>query len=135
MSKMSDGVFPFQIGNFECIAINDGTFVYTDESFFINAPKKRMDQVLREHNIQSGEITTPWPSLFINTGGHKVLVDTGAGAGTFQVQESYLQNLRMRGSRPKILTLSFLRMGIQTILAEPSIPEVSQLFPTRAMLC
>jgi len=78
---MSDGVFHFQIGNFECMAISDGTFVYTDESFFVNAPKKRMEQVLRKYDIRSGEITTPWPSLYINTGKNRILVDTGAGAG------------------------------------------------------
>ena len=111
MSKMSDGVFPFQIGNFECIAINDGTFVYTDESFFINAPKKRMDQVLREHNIQSGEITTPWPSLFINTGKHKVLVDTGAGAGTVPSAGKLLAKLKNEGIEVKDIDTVILTHG------------------------
>ncbi len=94
---MSDGIFSFQIGSFECIAINDGTFVYSCESFFINAPKERMAQVLRQHNIRSGEIATPWPSLFINTGKHRVLVDTGAGAGTVPSAGNLLQKLKTEG--------------------------------------
>ena len=111
MSKMSDGVFPFQIGNFECIALNDGTFVYTDESFFVNAPKKGMDQVLRKHNIQSGEITTPWPSLFINTGKHKVLVDTGAGAGTVPSAGKLLTKLKNEGIEAKDIDTVILTHG------------------------
>ena len=93
---MSDGIFPFRIGNFECKVICDGTFVYQDTSFFVNAPKKRMEQVLRKHNIRS-EITTPWPGLFINTGKHRVLVDTGAGAGTVPSAGKLHQRLKDEG--------------------------------------
>ena len=97
MLKKSDGVFTFKIGNFECMAINDGNFVYTSESFFINAPKKRMDQVLREHDIKSGEIITPWPGLFINTGKHKVLVDNGVGPGIVPGAGKLLEKLKNEG--------------------------------------
>lgn len=97
MLKKSDGVFPFKIGNFECMAINDGNFVYTGESFFINAPKKRLDHVLREHDIKSGEIITPWPGLFINTGKHKVLVDTGVGPGIVPGAGKLLEKLKNEG--------------------------------------
>ncbi|MCE8426374.1 MAG: MBL fold metallo-hydrolase [Candidatus Methanoperedens sp.] len=111
MSKKSDGVFQFKIGNFECIAINDGTFVYTGESFFINAPKKHMDKVLLEHNIQSGEITTPWPGLFINTGKHRVLVDTGAGDGTVPSAGKLLVRLKNEGIDAKDIDTVILTHG------------------------
>jgi glyoxylase-like metal-dependent hydrolase (beta-lactamase superfamily II) len=111
MSKKSDGVFQFKIGNFECIAINDGNFVYTGESFFINAPKKHLDQVLREHNIQSGEITTPWPCLFINTGKHRVLVDTGAGDGTVPSAGKLLERLKNEGVDAKDIDTVILTHG------------------------
>jgi glyoxylase-like metal-dependent hydrolase (beta-lactamase superfamily II) len=78
---MNTEIYPFKVGTFECIAVSDGTFAYPDHSFFVNAPKDRLEQALREHNIQPGEIIAPWTCLLINTGQHRVLVDTGGGAG------------------------------------------------------
>lgn len=78
---MNSEIYRFKIGSFECIAVSDGTFAYPDHSFFMNAPRERLEQVLREHSIQTREITAPWTCLLINTGKHRVLVDTGGGAG------------------------------------------------------
>ncbi len=78
---MNSEIYRFKIGSFECISVSDGTFAYPDHSFFVNAPKERLEKVLREHNIQTGEIMAPWTCLLVNTGKHRVLVDTGGGAG------------------------------------------------------
>ncbi len=108
---MNNEIFPFQVGNFECIAISDGTFVYSDQSFFVNAPKKRMDQVLWKYNIQSGEITTPWTSLFIDTGKHRVLVDTGAGAGLVPSAGKLFQNMQTAGIEAEDIDTVILTHG------------------------
>jgi glyoxylase-like metal-dependent hydrolase (beta-lactamase superfamily II) len=81
MSKTS---FRFQVGKLECFTILDGTFTYTHPAqlFFANAPQDRLVQVLQEHNITietwDGYVS-PYPSLVIDTGKHRLLVDTGAG--------------------------------------------------------
>lgn len=108
---MSEEIFTFQVGDFECKAISDGTFVYTDHSFFINAPKKRMEQVLRKHDILSGEITTPWTCLFIDTGKNRVLVDTGAGAGTVPSAGKLLQRLQNEGIKAEDIDTVILTHG------------------------
>ncbi len=87
---MSTERYRFKVGAFECVAVSDGTFTYTTPSFplpatflFANAPKERLEQKLREHNIQPeqwGEWISPYICLVINTGKHRVLVDTGAGS-------------------------------------------------------
>lgn len=71
--------YRFKVGSFECMAISDGTFAYPSDSFFINAPKRRREQVLRDHDIHTVEIIAPWTCLLVNTGKHLVLVDTGGG--------------------------------------------------------
>ncbi len=103
--------FSFEIGNFECIAVSDGTFDYPDHSFFVNASKERLEQVLREHNIQPGVITAPWTCLLINTGQYRVLVDTGGGAGTVPSAGKLLRNLQAEGIEPMDIDTVILTHG------------------------
>lgn len=108
---MSNESFPFEIGNFQCVAISDGTFAYPDHSFFVNAPKEHLEQVLREHNIQPGEITIPWTCLLIDTGQHSVLVDTGGGAGLVPSAGKLLRNLQAKGIEPVDIDTVILTHG------------------------
>ncbi len=85
---MNTEVYRFKVGDFQCIAINDGTFTYEPplipppaDFLFANAPKKLLKETLNEHGIQAGKwvaFVSPFTCLIVNTGRHKVLVDTGA---------------------------------------------------------
>ena len=77
---MDETTYRFQLGDFECLIVNDGAFTYQhpDQLLFINAPKDRLELLLSKYNLGS-EYVSPYPSLVINTGDHLVLVDTGAG--------------------------------------------------------
>jgi glyoxylase-like metal-dependent hydrolase (beta-lactamase superfamily II) len=85
---MDAEVYRFEVGNFECFAINDGTFTYEPplipppaDFLFVNAPKKLLKETLNEHGIQPEEwmaFVSPFTCVMVNTGRHKVLVDTGA---------------------------------------------------------
>ncbi|RLC94844.1 MAG: MBL fold metallo-hydrolase [Chloroflexi bacterium] len=86
---MNTETYRFQVGAFDCIAVSDGTLTYTPPTFpppatllFASAPPQRLDQTLREHNIQPEqwlEWVSPYICLVVNTGERRVLVDTGAG--------------------------------------------------------
>jgi glyoxylase-like metal-dependent hydrolase (beta-lactamase superfamily II) len=74
----------FKVGTFECIVVRDGSFAYPHpaQMLFVNASRERLEQVLGEHGLdprQWEEYVSPYPSLMVNTGRHRVLVDTGAG--------------------------------------------------------
>lgn len=43
--------YDFKLGDFECIAISDGSFNYTPATFFANAPGEALEETLREHNL------------------------------------------------------------------------------------
>ena len=42
-------------------------------------PLERVEEALRERNLPTAQIMTPYTCLFIDTGEHRVMVDTGAG--------------------------------------------------------
>ena len=113
MTKNTE-IHRFKVGDFECMAVSDGTFAYPDHSFFVNAPKERLEQVLREHNIQPGEIITPWTCLLVNTGRQRVLVDTGGGPEATRLVPSVgklLQNLEAEGIEPGDIDVVILTHG------------------------
>jgi len=86
---VSRGSFPFEIGDFKCLAVSDGSFTYAPPTFpppapflFTNAPKGLLEQVLREYDLKPERWAawrSPYICVVIDTGKHKVLVDTGAG--------------------------------------------------------
>jgi len=117
---MSNESFPFEIGNFKCIAVSDGTHIYTPPTFpppatflFANAPRTRLEQALREHNLQPEqwvEWISPYICLVINTGEHRVLVDTGAD-GLDPNTGKLLQNLKAEGIAPEDIDTVILTHG------------------------
>ncbi len=110
---MTPGSFRFDLGTFKCVSISDGAFNYPLESFFVNVPRGQIEETLRQHDLPTEQITTPYTCLFIDTGEHRVLVDTGAGnlgahaANLFPsvdhsttVTGRLLDNLRATGTEP-----------------------------------
>src|SRR3989442_15887399 len=101
---MTSGSYRFTVGMFECFAVSDGTYVYTDPAplLFANAPAAQLEQALLAHNIQPaqwGEWTNTYTCLLIATGTHHVLVDTGAGS-LAPTSGRLLQNLQAVGVTP-----------------------------------
>jgi hypothetical protein len=76
---VSNESYRFKIGAFECIAVSDGTFAYALDAFVANAPVERFEQELRNHNLPTNEVISPYTCLLVNTGKNRLLVDTGAG--------------------------------------------------------
>ena len=105
--------FRFEIGEFECVSVSDGALNYPPESFFANVPLERVEEALREGNLPTSRIMTPYTCLFVDTGEHRVLIDVGAGdlganaARMFpgldhstSVTGLLLENLRAAGMEP-----------------------------------
>jgi glyoxylase-like metal-dependent hydrolase (beta-lactamase superfamily II) len=117
---MNTNIYRFKLGDFHCVAVSDGTHTYTPPAFpppatflFANAPKERLEPVLREHNLQPEqwlEWTSPYICLAVNTGKHQVLVDTGAG-GLAPSTGKLVQNLKAVGIAPEHIDTVILTHG------------------------
>jgi glyoxylase-like metal-dependent hydrolase (beta-lactamase superfamily II) len=94
---MKNNSFLFKLGDFNCMTVSDGTFTYSDVSFYQNAQKEHLQEVFHEHDLISGQITTPYTCLFIDTGKHRILVDTGMGTGVAPSVGNLLTNLHEEG--------------------------------------
>jgi len=81
---MVEATYRFQVGKFECMVVSDGTYTYTNPAptLFANAPKESLEQALRQHGLELEgwkEWVSPYMALYVNTGEHKVMIDTGGG--------------------------------------------------------
>jgi hypothetical protein len=79
-SGMHSGYVRFPIGEITGIAVSDGTLNYPVEAFFANAPRAEVEAGLRRLGFPIDRVPSPYTCLVIETGEHRVLVDTGAGA-------------------------------------------------------
>ena len=79
---MSAGVYHFKIGSFNCIELSHGTFTYPSSNalLFANAAYEEL-RAREQHPLleQWTSWISPYTCLVIDTGRHRVLVDTGAG--------------------------------------------------------
>ncbi|UCB42976.1 MAG: MBL fold metallo-hydrolase [Dehalococcoidales bacterium] len=117
---MNTDIYQFKLGDFQCIAVSDGTHIYAPPTFplpatflFANAPRRRLEQVLREHDLQPeqwSEWTSPYICLLVNTGEHKVLVDTGAG-DLAPSTGKLLRNLQASGIAPEDIDTVIITHG------------------------
>ena len=70
----------FKLGDFDCIAINDGDLTMGPSSiFFEGATAAELDAALAKHNLKPEHLIIPCTILLIDTGEHRVLIDCGAG--------------------------------------------------------
>jgi glyoxylase-like metal-dependent hydrolase (beta-lactamase superfamily II) len=108
---MGAASYRFTVGDIECIAVADGTVQYTADDLFVNAPKDKAEQVVREHELRPEEIPLSYTALVINTGRQRVLVDTGLGAGVAPGAGRLLDNLRAEGIGPENIDTVILTHG------------------------
>ena len=76
---MSTGFYPFQLADFECICLSDGSYDYPLQNLFSNVELEDIEAALRQLDLPTDYITTPYTYLYIKTKEHQVLVDMGAG--------------------------------------------------------
>ena len=73
--------YRFKIGNFQCLAVNDGVFIGNADMLFANAPEEELRQVLQRYGLKPDHLPSSWTCLLVKTPTNIVLVDTGMGTG------------------------------------------------------
>jgi glyoxylase-like metal-dependent hydrolase (beta-lactamase superfamily II) len=93
------------LGDFELIAVSDGTYVADGGAFFGIIPKVMWEKKVRADELN--RIAVSCNSVVVRTGKQTVLIETGIGnkleekrKKIFQTQEKLLDNLRLAGVSP-----------------------------------
>ncbi|MCB0168456.1 MAG: MBL fold metallo-hydrolase [Anaerolineae bacterium] len=73
--------YRFNIGDFQCLAVNDGNIAGNTAMLFANAPEDELHQLLRHYQLQPDHLPSTLTCLLVKTPTNVVLVDTGFGAG------------------------------------------------------
>lgn len=124
---MGTGSFRFEVGEFGCVSASDGALNYPPESLFANVPLERVEEALRQRDLPPTQVTTPYTCLFIDTGEHRVLVDTGAGnlgAHAAQVFPGLDHSTSVTGLLPENLRASGIEPSeIDTVIITHAHPD------------
>ena len=75
--SVEPAIYRFKVGGFECVAINDGTFFYSADQYFSEAPPDVLTPELAKYGLDRDSIPSPYTCLLVDTGAHVVVVDTG----------------------------------------------------------
>ncbi len=102
-NSMASSRESFNVGDIQCVAISDGTFAYPTNWIFSNVPPEELEGSLREHDLPSNQVVTPYTCLLVKTGKHKVLIDTGAD-GLAPTTGDLLKQLQAEGTTPEEIT-------------------------------
>ena len=92
--------YHFTIGDFQCLAINDGDFIGNADMLFANAPEEKLTQVLEQYGLEADYLPSTWTCLLVKTPTDTVLVDTGYGEGG-QYGGRLIPILREEGYQPE----------------------------------
>jgi glyoxylase-like metal-dependent hydrolase (beta-lactamase superfamily II) len=105
----------FSVGTFDCIVVMDGihTYEHPAQLFFANAPQESLEPALAAHGLDLKKwqyYVSPYPSLLVDTGEHRVLVDTGAGDMS-PTTGHLIANLQALGIAPDDVDMVILTHG------------------------
>lgn len=76
---MRPDIHKLQVGDFTCTIFNDFQFIYQAKDYFINAETEELDTALRNYDISTGSIPSPYIALLVETENRKMLIDSGIG--------------------------------------------------------
>jgi len=99
---MQDIPYRFSLGAFECLVFNDYRQDYSYTDLVNNLSAEQLAQVLASHGFQGDHTTMDYLVLFVKTGQHTILVDSGIRGGALPEQ------LQAAGISPADIDLIYL---------------------------
>jgi len=90
-------LYPFELGDYECLVIEDQTAVMPLGNLVANAEPEALEQVALELGLSTEGIAVGYNCLLVRTGDQNVLVDAGYGRSLEGREGALLQGLQAAG--------------------------------------
>ena len=104
--------YSFQLGAVKGISIADAAETYPRESFFKDVDPAVLDQALAARGLESGApLSYSFNILYLESNGHKILVDAGWGCGTQRLDGALLSRMRSEGIAPAEINTIIITHG------------------------
>ncbi len=127
---MAVETYRFKLGDFDCIAINDGILDNIDTpNFFAGSTPDELQVGLARHGITTPKLPIPVIILYVNTGTHQILIDSGCGAATDPKLGLLLAGLQAEGVQPDAIDIVTLSHGHWDHVAGNTVADGSLAFP------
>lgn len=107
---MSKNKYRFQVGEFDCIVINDGEIAGNAEMLFLNAPPDELENALLAYKLEPHHLPSTWSCLLVKTPSEVLLIDTGIGSG-LPIGGNLLPILEEEGYAPSDINIVVLTHG------------------------
>jgi len=111
---VENSVYEFTVGAFKCLSISDGAQPIDAETlptFFSGASAADLAAVLRKHNMSPDHFDLQCSPLLIDTGGERVLIDSGGGSVFHAHLGKVVPGLAAAGYQPGDIDLIVLTHG------------------------
>jgi glyoxylase-like metal-dependent hydrolase (beta-lactamase superfamily II) len=96
------GVYRFKVGNLKVATISDGLLKLPPlPTYAPTADPKEVERAMVERFWSPNELALYFNAIYVDTGAHKVLIDTGAGMELGGGLAKLTQNLRSAGVQPQ----------------------------------
>jgi glyoxylase-like metal-dependent hydrolase (beta-lactamase superfamily II) len=99
--------YRFKIGKYECISVSDGSYDYDPLHLFPGLTEEEVIELLKDHNLRTDKIISPYTFLYVNTGDHRILTDMGAGKLGPNTGK-LVENLKSAGIQPDEIDTVFI---------------------------
>ncbi|MEW5870452.1 MAG: MBL fold metallo-hydrolase [Chloroflexota bacterium] len=103
--------YHFTVGDLQCVAISDGTETVPVDSFVKGVSPEAWKRALQERGYSLAEATVYFNCLYIQTGSHRILVDTGWGQGAQRRNGALLDRLKTAGVSPAAIDVVIITHG------------------------
>jgi glyoxylase-like metal-dependent hydrolase (beta-lactamase superfamily II) len=100
-ARVAEGVYRVRIGSATVTALADGVAVRPlADGFVRNATLAQVEQALREANMPTDKITISFTAFLVESGGKRILIDTGNGQFGAPTSGRVLSSLQAAGVSP-----------------------------------
>lgn len=102
-TRANAAVYHFKIGEFEATTVSDGTLSFPASFFIPDAPPEAIEEALFEEFLPPEVFNGYVNTLFVDTGEHRALIDTGAGNAFGETVGHLMENLMAADIQPETI--------------------------------